>query len=57
MTSGQPVSALLAAVACVLVGKYLTGKTPLDMVLVPFGALAVGVAFGLLVAAVVTPAL
>lgn len=57
ITSGQPVSALLAAVACVLVGKYLTGKTPLDMVLVPFGALAVGVTFGLLVASVVTPAL
>lgn len=56
-TTGQPVSAVLAAVVAVLVGKYLTGKTPLDMVLVPFGALAVGISFGLLVAAVVTPAL
>ena len=55
--TGQPVSAVLAAVVAVLVGKYLTGKTPLDMVLVPFGALAVGISFGLLVAAVVTPAL
>lgn len=56
-TTGQPVSAMLAAVVATLVGKYLTGKTPLDMVLVPFGALAVGVGFGLVVAAVVTPAL
>lgn len=56
-TTGQPVSAVLAAVVAVLVGKYLTGKTPLDMVLVPFGALAVGIGFGLMVAAVVTPAL
>ena len=56
-TTGQPVSAVLAAIVAVLVGKYLTGKTPLDMVLVPFGALAVGIGFGLVVAAVVTPAL
>ncbi|MCC4345355.1 PTS sugar transporter subunit IIC [Limosilactobacillus reuteri] len=57
LTTGQPVSAVLAALVAVLVGKYLTGKTPLDMVLVPFGALAVGIGFGLVVAAVVTPAL
>ncbi|MCD7132802.1 PTS transporter subunit IIC [Limosilactobacillus balticus] len=56
-TTGQPVSAVLAAVVTVLVGKYLTGKTPLDMVLVPFGALAVGIGVGLVVAAVVTPSL
>ena len=57
LTTGQPGSAVLAALVAVLVGKYLTGKTPLDMVLVPFGALAVGIGFGLVVAAVVTPAL
>ena len=57
LTTGQPVSAVLAALVAVFVGKYLTGKTPLDMVLVPFGALAVGIGFGLVVAAVVTPAL
>ena len=57
LTTVQPVSAVLAALVAVLVGKYLTGKTPLDMVLVPFGALAVGIGFGLVVAAVVTPAL
>lgn len=56
-TTGQPVSAVLAAVVAVMVGKYLTGKTPLDMVLVPFGSLAVGIGFGLVVASVVTPAL
>lgn len=57
LTTGQPVSAVLAALVAVLVGKYLTGKTPLDMVLVPFGTLAVGIGFGLVVAAVVTPTL
>ncbi len=56
-TTGQPISALLAAVCATIVGKWLTGKTPLDMVLVPFGALAVGVVAGLALAAVVTPAL
>ncbi len=41
-TTGQPVSAVLAAIVAVLVGKYLTGKTPLDMVLVPFGCVSRG---------------
>ncbi|KRL96307.1 Integral membrane protein [Limosilactobacillus equigenerosi DSM 18793 = JCM 14505] len=56
-TTGQPVSSLAAALIAVVVGKFLTGKTPLDMVLVPFGSLAVGVAAGLVLASVVTPAL
>ncbi|MCK8623952.1 PTS sugar transporter subunit IIC [Apilactobacillus sp. M161] len=57
MTTGQPISALLAAVVSVLVGKFLTDKTPLDMVLVPFTALFVGIGFGLILAAIMTPAL
>lgn len=55
--SGQPISAVLAAVLTVMVGKYLTGKTPLDMMLVPLGATFVGSLFGLGAGAVTTPAL
>lgn len=36
-STGQPVSAVAAALIAALVGKYLTGKTPLDMVLVILG--------------------
>ena len=55
MTSGQPISAVLAALMAVLVGNWLTGKTPLDMMLVPLGAVLAGTFFGLGAAAVTTP--
>lgn len=55
MTSGQPVSAVLAALLAVLVGNWLTGKTPLDMMLVPLGAVLAGTFFGLATASVTTP--
>ena len=55
--SGQPISAVLAAVLAVMVGKYLTGKTPLDMMLVPLASTFVGTMFGLGAGAVTTPAL
>ena len=55
MTSGQPVSAVLAALLAVFVGNWLTGKTPLDMMLVPFAATLAGTIFGLGTAAVTTP--
>lgn len=51
-TTGQPISAVAA-----LVGKYLTGKTPLDMMLVPLAATLVGSIAGLGLASVTTPAL
>lgn len=54
MTSGQPVSAVLAALLAVLVGNWLTGKTPLDMMLVPLGAVLAGTFFGLATASVTT---
>lgn len=41
-STGQPVSAVCAALIAALLGKYLSGKTPLDMVLVPFAATMVG---------------
>ena len=56
-STGQPVSAVAAALIAALVGKYLTGKTPLDMVLVPFGATTAGTISGLGLAAVTTPLL
>lgn len=56
-STGQPVSAVAAAIIATLVGKYLTGRTPLDMVLVPFAATTVGTISGLGLAAVTTPLL
>ncbi|WP_416274087.1 PTS transporter subunit IIC [Ligilactobacillus acidipiscis] len=56
-TSGQPISAVAAGLIAALVGKYLTGKTPLDMMLVPLGATMVGAISGLGLASVTTPAL
>lgn len=55
MTSGQPVSAVFAAVVAVLVGNYLTGKTALDMLLVPFSAALTGTVTGLVAATYTTP--
>lgn len=57
MNIGQPVSAVLAAIVAALLGKWLTGKTPLDLVLVPFATALVGSIAGLGFAAVTTPAL
>ncbi|MCT0486233.1 PTS transporter subunit IIC [Weissella paramesenteroides] len=57
MTSGQPVSAVLAGVIAAMLGKWMTGKTPLDMVLVPFAVTMVGSIAGLALASVTTPAL
>jgi len=55
LTSGQPISAVLAALLAVLIGNWLTGKTPLDMMLVPLSATLAGTFFGLGTAAVTTP--
>lgn len=57
LTSGQPVSAVLAGVFAAVLGKWMTGKTPLDMVLVPFTVSFAGSIVGLATAAVTTPAL
>ncbi|MEE8824201.1 hypothetical protein LASUN_19120 [Lentilactobacillus sunkii] len=56
-TTGQPISAVAAGLIAALVGKYLTGKTPLDMMLVPLAATLVGSIAGLGLASVTTPAL
>ncbi|USS90605.1 PTS transporter subunit IIC [Fructilactobacillus carniphilus] len=57
LTIGQPVSAVLAAVVAALIGKWLTGRTPLDLVLVPLATALTGCIAGLGFAAVTTPAL
>lgn len=57
MTIGQPVSAVMAAIVAAVLGKWLTGKTPLDLVLVPFAVALVGSLAGLVFGAVTTPAL
>lgn len=55
ITTGQPISAVIAGLVAALVGKWLTGKTPLDMILVPFGSLFVGGVVGVWVATFTTP--
>ncbi|QAS69158.1 PTS sugar transporter subunit IIC [Oenococcus sicerae] len=54
-TVGQPVSAVIGGLTAVLVGKWMTGKTPLDMFIVPFCATLVGAIVGLGAATVTTP--
>ena len=56
-STGQPVSAVAAALFAALLGKWLSGKTPLDMVLVPMVVTFAGTLVGFALAAVVTPAL
>ncbi len=57
MTTGQPVSAVAVAIVAVIFGKWITGKTPLDMVLVPAATVFVGVMSGYVLAVVTTPIL
>ncbi|TMT00366.1 PTS sugar transporter subunit IIC [Apilactobacillus kunkeei] len=54
---GQPISALGGAIIATLIGKKLSGKTPLDMFLVPFCATMFGSIIALGLAAITTPAL
>ncbi|WP_075619800.1 PTS transporter subunit IIC [Paenisporosarcina indica] len=57
LTTGQPISAVLAAVIAVWVGKRIAGKTKLDMLAIPFAAIFVGGVAGVALAAVTTPLL
>lgn len=57
ITTGQPISAVLAGLIAVLFGKWLIGKTPLDMVIVPAATTIVGTVAGYYLAAVTTPIL
>ena len=55
--SGQPISATLAGLIAVFVGKAVAGKTKLDMMAIPLAAVVVGGVAGLGLAAVTTPML
>ncbi|MBP2078743.1 PTS transporter subunit IIC [Oceanobacillus polygoni] len=57
LTTGQPVSAVLAAVIATWVGKRVTGKTKLDMLAIPFTAIMIGGVSGVFLAWVTTPVL
>ena len=56
LVSGQPISAVLAAIVATYVGKWVNGKTILDMVAIP-AAIFVGGIAGVGLAAVTTPML
>ncbi len=57
LITGQPISAVLAAVIATWVGKRVTGKTSLDMMAIPFCSIFVGGVAGVGLAAVTTPLL
>lgn len=57
LTTGQPISAVLAAVIAIWVGKRVAGKTKLDMMSIPLAAVFAGGVGGVALAAVTTPML
>lgn len=57
LTTGQPISAVLAAVIAIWVGKRVIGKTKLDMMAIPFAGVFAGGVSGVGIAAVITPLL
>lgn len=57
LVTGQPISAVLAAVVATIVGKYVNGKTILDMIAIPAAAILIGGLAGVGLATVTTPML
>ncbi|TVX88268.1 PTS sugar transporter subunit IIC [Paenibacillus agilis] len=57
IVTGEPIGALLAATAAVYIGKRLTGRTPVDMMLVPLASIVLAGLLGLWLSAVITPIL
>ncbi len=57
IVTGQPISAVLAAVIATYIGKRVIGKTRLDIMAIPLSALFVGGLSGVLLAKVTTPLL
>ncbi|RHW42808.1 PTS sugar transporter subunit IIC [Neobacillus notoginsengisoli] len=55
LVTGQPLSAVLAAVIATWVGKRVMGKTKLDMMAIPFAAVLVGGIAGVFLAMITTP--
>lgn len=57
LVTGQPLSAVLAAVAATWVGKRIMGKTKLDMMAIPFAAILIGGTVGVFLSKITTPLL
>ncbi len=57
LVTGQPLSAVLAALIATWVGKRVTGKTKLDMMAIPFAAVLAGGVSGVFLAMITTPLL
>ena len=57
LVTGQPLSAVLAAVVATWIGKRVIGKTKLDMMAIPFAAVFVGGVAGVFLSVVTTPLL
>lgn len=57
LTTGQPISAVLASIIAIWVGKRVAGKTKLDMLAIPFSGIFVGGVSGVFLAAITTPLL
>ncbi|MBD3107137.1 PTS sugar transporter subunit IIC [Bacillus sp. AGMB 02131] len=57
IVTGQPISAVLAGLIATYVGIKLTGKTKLDIMAIPLGAVLIGGVSGVGLAAVTTPLL
>jgi len=57
LVTGQPLSAVLAAVIATWIGKRVTGKTKLDMMAIPFAAIFIGGIAGVFLSMVTTPLL
>lgn len=57
IVTGQPISAVLAAIIATYVGKKLTGKTKLDIMAIPLAAIFIGGISGVGLAMVTTPLL
>ncbi|WP_409271387.1 PTS transporter subunit IIC [Neobacillus sp. SCS-31] len=55
LVTGQPLSAVLAAIIATWVGKRVMGKTKLDMMAIPFAAVFVGGVSGVFLAIITTP--
>lgn len=55
--AGEPIGALLTATLATYVGKRISGKTPLDMMLVPLGTLIVAGFAGLWLSTIISPIL
>ena len=55
--SGEPIGALITATLATFIGKRLSGRTPLDMMLVPFATILVAGFVGIQLSTVISPIL